>query len=123
MSTCIKRLLVALASVASALGTVALMATATPASAATTASSAAFFYGAAYNQEIICTEGVDHGLDTANARGWVAVSNECGTRLWIYQYGSETGWSYCISPHTYVLLPTNLQFAESAWVSRNASAC
>lgn len=101
---------------ASVLSVAALTVSAIPASA----TGVLELYGAAYNQEIICTPPGTHGAESASARGFVAVANNCGTRVWLE---GVTGWTYCISPNTYVLLPTWAQFPDEAGVSTNKNAC
>jgi hypothetical protein len=49
------------------------------------------------------------------------VSNDCATRVWLYQYTSHTGYTLCISPYsrTGYLQRTYKAF----WVSSNYSGC
>jgi hypothetical protein len=113
------RSLVILTATGSALCAAALTMSAVPASA----TSVAWFYGAAYNQEIICTPPTTHGLESASARGFVAASNGCSTRVWLHQFSDGSGWSYCISPNKYVTIPDWAQFPEQALVSENTAPC
>jgi hypothetical protein len=115
MSTRTMRSLVKCTVAASVLGAAALAASAAPASAA----SVVYFFGG-YNQEVICTPGTTHGLNSGLARGFYAVSNGCGTRVWLQ---GGTGWTYCLSPHAFVYLPTWAEWPIKAGISTNPAQC
>jgi hypothetical protein len=115
----------AAATVASA---AALTASALPASAATTLPVSAAtpklqLFGTGGNQVFICTPPEAHGVDQPGLFGITAVTNQCSTRVWLHEFGDGSGWSFCVSPRTAVLVPAWAEFANQLLVSENTAAC
>jgi hypothetical protein len=52
-----------------------------------------------------------------------SVANGCGVRVWLHQYSDGSGWSYCISPSSYVNITGKYQDALQAYVSSNTASC
>ncbi len=107
--------------VVSTLGaSVALAASATPASAAT------YFtlIGTTSSWSYQCTPGTQYGVLPTNIGGVHHVNNGCNGRVWLYQYKGGGGWSYCISPHAaYASIPSNRASGYGASESANTAAC
>jgi hypothetical protein len=105
---------------ASVIGAAALTASAPPAAAST---AQVQLFGTSGNQNFICTPPGTHGIQQLLLFGITAVTNQCGTRVWLHQFSNGSGWSYCVSPRSAVLLPAWAEFAAQLLVSQNTAHC
>jgi hypothetical protein len=120
MPTRIMKSLATFIAAASVVSAAALTASALPASAATAQLK---LFGEGGNEDFICTPPGTHGIQQLLLMGITGVTNECGTRVWLHQFSNGSGWSYCVSPRTPVLLPAWAEFANQLLVSQNTAAC
>lgn len=100
---------------------VALVASATPASAATT-----YFtlIGTKSSWTYQCIPGVQYGVLPTDIGGVDHVNNGCSGRVYLYQYKGGSGWSYCISPHAaYASVPYSRSSGYGAAESTSTKAC
>jgi hypothetical protein len=120
MSTRIMKCFARFTATATVVSAAALMASALPASAATDVQ---LWGNSDANQYVICTPPGTHGVEEDILYGISAVTNNCGTRVWFHQFSNGSGWSYCVSPHNEVLVPSWAQFPAQLLVSENSAAC
>jgi hypothetical protein len=80
-------------------------------------------FGTSGNQYIICTPPGTHGIQTGQLLGMTGVTNGCNTRAWFHEFSNGSGWSYCVSPRSAVLVPAWAEFPQQVLVSQNTAAC
>jgi hypothetical protein len=52
-----------------------------------------------------------------------AITNACGTRVWVHQYANNTGWSFCISPYVFGRVNAGYRNPGNIQVSSNPRDC
>ena len=125
MSLRIMKFLAKFIAAASVLSAAVLTASALPASASMATQVVLYSAGinspARQGNQVIGCIGGSHGV--TQPLGDIAVANGCGTRVWLHQYSDGSGWSYCVSPHTYTTLPGWAQFPRQLLISANTAGC